>query len=367
MSPELIYRIGLTMIPGVGAKLAKNLVAHCGSAEAVFREKKQALAKVPGIGEKGAKSIAQQEVLLQAEEEIRFIEKEGVTPIYFLDENYPRRLKLCEDGPLMLFYQGNADLNKRQVIAIVGTRNATEYGKQFCASFMKDLKQYNPLVISGLAYGIDSAAHKDSLQNGIPTVAVLGHGLDRIYPATNRKLAEKMKENGGLLTEFISGTNPDRENFPKRNRIVAGISDAVIVVEAAKKGGALITAEIANSYNRDVFAVPGRLGDTFSEGCNWLIRTNKAAMIESVNDLQYILGWEQQESMNREAQTKLFVELEGVEKQIFDQLNANGQKMELDLLCMKLEMPVGKVLPSLMSLELKNLVKSLPGRLYALQ
>lgn len=363
----MIFRIGLTLIPGVGDKLAKSLIAHCGSAEAVFSEKKQVLEKIPGIGAKSARGIAGQNVLQRAEEELKFIDRENLRALYFLDEDYPRRLKLCEDGPVMLYYKGNADLNKRQVIAVVGTRNATEYGRGFCANFIRDLKEFNPLMISGLAYGIDAAAHKESLQNGIPTVAVLGHGHDRIYPGTHRSLAEKMQENGGLLTEFLSGTNPDRENFPKRNRIVAGISDAVVVVEAAKKGGALITAEIANSYNRDVFAVPGRLGDTFSEGCNWLIRTNKAAMIESVQDLQYILGWEQQEAAAQNQQTELFPELEGLEKQIYEQLSDNGRRMELDRLCMQLSVPVGKVLPSLMAMELKNMVKCLPGRVYALQ
>lgn len=350
----------------MGDKIAKTLIAHCGGAEAVFREKKYALEKIPGIGKKSAQNISEHTVLQKAEEEIRFMEKYKVRALYYLDGDYPRRLKLCEDGPVMLYYKGTADLNKRQVIAIVGTRNATSYGKQFCQDFIAGLKPFNPVIISGLAYGIDSCAHKQSLKNGLPTVGVLAHGHDRLYPQANAALADKMLENGGLLTEFLSGTNPDRENFPKRNRIVAGISDAVIVVEAAKRGGALITAEIANSYNRDVFAVPGNLGSTFSEGCNFLIKTNKAALLTAPEDLKYILGWEESVKHAKPSQTALFQELEGLQKKIWHNLNNAGGKQELDRLCLELKEPVGKVLQHLMTMELNGLVKSYPGKVYSL-
>ncbi len=365
MEKELLYRIAITLIPGVGDRIAKTLIAHCGSARAVFEERKAVLQKIPGIGSRAAKNIAGQEVLGLAEEEMRFIERKGVQPLYFLDADYPRRLKLCEDGPVMLYYRGNSDLNKQQSIAIVGTRNATEYGKGFCEKFIADLKPFNPLIVSGLAYGIDVHAHKQALQCGLPTVAVLAHGHDRIYPSLHTNTAMDMLQNGGLLTEFLSGTNPDRENFPKRNRIVAGIADAVVVVEAARKGGALITAEIANSYNRDVFAVPGNLGQTFSEGCNHLIKINKAALIEGVEDLKYILGWEEQKGENGHTQTELFVELDGVENDLW-QLLSTDRKMELQGICFRLNLPVHKTLQHLMSLELKGLVRCLPGKVYAI-
>ncbi len=366
MENELLHRVALTLIPGVGDKIAKTLIAHCGSAQAVFTEKRSVLEKIPGIGTKASKNISSQEVFSRAETELKFIEAKDVTPLFYLDEDYPRRLKMCEDGPLMLYYRGNANLNKQQVVAIVGTRNATEYGRDFCEKFIAELKPYNPLIISGLAYGIDVYAHKQALKCGLPTVAVLAHGHDRIYPSTHKSVAMDMLENGGLLTDYLSETNPDRENFPKRNRIVAGISDAVVVVEAAKKGGALITADIANSYNRDVFAVPGNLGNSFSEGCNLLIKQNKAALITGAADLRYILGWEEQQAAETASQTKLFVELGEGEKQVWDLLSISG-KEELDTLCIKLKLPVSKVLQHLMSLELKGLVKSQPGKVYSLR
>lgn len=364
LESQRIFQIGISLIPGVGDKVAKTLIAHCGSAEAVFKEKKTALLKISGIGSKVAESVSTQSVLSRAEEEWNFVQKNDITPIFYLEPEYPQRLKLCEDGPVMIYYKGNADLNKRQIIAIVGTRNATSYGIDFCKDFIEEMKPFNPLVISGLAYGIDITAHKESLKNGIPTIGVLAHGLDRVYPSLHRKVADQMLQNGGLLTEFISETNPDRENFPKRNRIVAGISDAVIVVEAAKKGGALITAEIANSYNREVFAVPGNLGSPFSEGCNNLIKTNKAAMITSVMDLGYILGWEQEEK--KVIQPQLFLELEGIEKQIADLLRERGGREELDKICLLLKIPVSKALRHLMGLELKGVVKNEPGKVYSL-
>ena len=353
-------------VPGVGDKLAKNLIAYCGSARAVFEERKTALKKIPGIGSKAAAGFSDTSVLTRAEEELEFILKHSIRPLFYLDEDYPKRLKLCEDGPINLFFRGNVQLNKRHALAMVGTRNATSYGLEFCEWFIRDLKGFNPLIVSGLAYGIDAQCHKMALHNGIPTVGVLGHGLDRIYPQLHTRLAGQMEENGGLLTEFLSGTNPDRENFPKRNRIVAGICDAVIVVEAAKSGGALITAEIANTYNREVFAVPGRLGHSFSEGCNHLIKTHRAALIEKVDDLKYILGWEE-EAPKQPQQQELFVELVGVEQEIWKSLQMAGGKQELTSLCLSLNLPVNKALQSLMNLELRGLVQSRPGKVYALK
>ncbi|MGB0175715.1 MAG: DNA-processing protein DprA [Owenweeksia sp.] len=367
MNSDLLYRIGLTLIKGVGSVNAKSLIAHCGSAEAVFREKKNVLLKIPGIGEKSAKSISGQEILARAEEELQFMDREKITPLYYLDKAYPRRLKLCEDGPIMLYQKGATSLNEQKVLAMVGSRNATTYGKSFCQDFVRNLQPFQPIVVSGLAYGIDIASHKAALHYELPTVAVLGHGLDTIYPSLHRKTTEKIVADGGsLLSEFISGTAPDRENFPKRNRIIAGMSDAVIVVEAARKGGALITAEIANTYNRDVFAVPGRLGDAFSEGCNFLIKTNKAALISSVADLQYILGWEQK-TVKAEPQGSLFIEMDEPEKKLHGILSEAAGKVELDQIGYKAGWPVSKVLTVLMALELKGVIKSHPGKTYTLR
>lgn len=330
----------------------------------MFAEKSHIIKKIPGVGPKLGSSINLSSVIDRAEEEVKFMEEHGIRGLFFLDEDYPRRLKMCEDGPLLLYYKGNADFNKRQVIAIVGTRNATEYGKSVCEQFLEDIKPFNPLIISGLAYGIDICAHREALKQGLPTVAVLGHGMDRIYPQLHSGIAKQMCENGGLLTEFMSGTNPDRENFPKRNRIVAGISDAIIVVEAGAKGGALITAEIANSYNREVFAVPGRLNSPFSEGCNQLIKTNKAALISSVADLKYILGWEE-ENIKHGKQASLFVELSDEEKPIYDFL-CGKEKQHLDSMCLQLRLPVSKALQLLMQMELRGIVKSYPGKTFGL-
>ena len=282
----LLYQIGLTLLPGVGDVLGKKLVAYCGGVEEVFRQSRKSLEKIPGIGVKLVDSIVNQKVLFRAEEEIRFIEKYNITPLFYLDKKYPARLKNCDDGPIMLFFKGNADMNVARVVSMVGTRKATDYGKSVCEKIIEDLKAYGILVISGLAYGIDTCAHRAALEQNLMTVAVLGHGLDMIYPYLNRHLAEKMVDQGGLLTEFMSKTKPDRENFPRRNRIIAGLADATIVIEAAKTGGALITAEIANSYSRDVFSVPGRIGDPWSEGCNSLIKTNKAALVQRAADVR---------------------------------------------------------------------------------
>lgn len=361
------YQIALSKIPGVGAILAKQLIAHCGSAEQVFNTKPQDLHKIGGIGPKTTAALRDKKALITAEKEIAFAEKENIKVFSYLDDKYPNRLKNCEDGPIILFQKGDINLNAKRVIAVVGTRNATATGLNFCEKFIDDLAQLNVIVISGLAYGIDACAHKEALKNQVPTAAVLAHGLDKIYPSLHKQMANQMLEQGGgWLTEHCSGTNPDRENFPKRNRIVAGISDAIVVVEAAKKGGALITAEIANGYNRDVFAVPGRLEDIYSEGCNKLIKAHKAALITGIEDLSYLLGWEKNENIRQE-QT-LFVSLTEPEQQIFDTLNsAVDKQLALDVLCFKLKMPVGKILSTLMGLELKGLVKNYPGKLYALQ
>jgi DNA processing protein len=361
----LLYQIGLTLLPGVGDVLGKKLVAYCGGVEAVFKQKKKALEKIPGIGQKLVNAILSQNVLVRAEEEIKFIEDNNIIPLFYLEKKYPTRLKNCVDSPIMLYLKGNADLNVPKVISIVGTRKATEYGKEICEKIVRDLKAQNVLGISGLAYGIDTCAHKASLDNNLKTIAVLGHGLDRIYPYLNTSLSTKILDYGGLLSEFMSKTKPDRENFPKRNRIIAGLADGTLVIEAAKSGGALITANIANSYNRDVFGIPGRIGDTWSEGCNHLIKTNQAHLVQSAKDISYIMGWQRANEVKPKIQRELFIELSPEEEKITDVLRMEDS-MGIDDICLKTEMPTSKVAATLLNLEFQGLVRALPGKVFKL-
>ena len=358
---ETLYNIGLTLLPGIGDKLGKTLVEFCGSAEAVFKEKKRNLEKIPDIGRITAQKIVSQDVLKRAEEELYFIEKHRIQTLFFKDSNYPRRLLHCLDSPLMLYFKGNANLNAEKIVSMVGTRKCTDYGRQMIAQLLADLKDENVLVISGLAYGIDTFAHQIALENQLTTVGVLGHGLDRIYPHQNRNLAKRMLENGGLLTDFLSNTNPDAVNFPSRNRIIAGLSDATIVIEAARHGGALITADIANSYSRDVFAVPGRLSDERSEGCNFLIKTNKAALIESAQDIRYLLNWDLEQNTKKAIQKKLFIELPDDQHVVFEALQ-NHPEAIIDELCDLLKLPLSKLSAILLQLEIAGIVEVLPGK-----
>lgn len=367
MNNQLLHNIAITCLPNIGAITAKKLIAYCGSAEKVFSEKKTALEKIPGIGKMNVQHIfSNKKVALEmAEKELKFIEKNKIVPFFFLDEAYPKRLTHCEDSPIVLYTKGNINLNAEKVISVVGTRNATDYGKEFCEKLIADLTPHQPLIVSGLAFGIDICAHKVAMQHQLPTVAALAHGLDRIYPNQHGIIAKQMQENGGIISEFKHKTNPDRENFPKRNRIVAGIADLTIVVESSKKGGSLITADLANQYNRDVFALPGRLNDEYSEGCNWLIKTNKAALIQSAKDIEYIMGWQATTDKKIASQTKLFVELSDEEKTIANVLSATD-KMAIDNIALKAEFPMSKTAALLLSLEFNGVVKSYPGKMYKL-
>ncbi len=366
----LQYQIALTLIPGIGSVLAKNLISYCGSAEAVFKEKEKSLLKIPEIGTVLASQIINKrdDALHLAEDECRFVLKNNIRHLFYTEKDYPQRLKNCNDAPVLIFYSGNINFNAGKVIGIVGTRNATDYGKNFCDKLIEDLKIHtNMVIVSGLAYGIDIGAHKAALKNNISTVAVLAHGLDRIYPPAHSNIAGKMLENGGLATEFLSGTNPDKENFPKRNRIVAGMCDAIIVVEAAQKGGALITASIANSYNRDVFALPGRINDTYSEGCNYLIKSNQADLITGATDLEYKMGWEKIEGKQKpkNLQRQLMLELLPEEQMLVGFLNEKG-KQDIDTISINAGVQVSKIASTLLSLEFKGIVKALPGKVYEL-
>ncbi len=362
---DLLYQISITRIPGIGDVLAKNLISYCGGVKEVFKQSKHKLLRVPGIGEKLADAIVSYRNFESAKTEVDFIEKHKIKPLFYLDEEYPSRLKHFQDAPTMLYYLGNADLNNDKVIGIVGTRNASEYGRTFVEQLVNNLAETGCLILSGLAFGIDVHAHKSALKHKLPTVGVLAHGLDRIYPHSHQNTAKKMLMHGGLLTEFPSNTNPDRENFPKRNRIVAGLCDVLIVVETAEKGGAMITAEIANSYNKDVMAVPGKVSDYFSAGCNKLIRQNKASLITCADDLFYLMGWQSQKTVKPVKQKKLPVDLSQEKITILDFIRKKV-RVGIDDIAFDLQMDSGNLSLTLLDLEFSGLIRSLPGKFFEL-
>ncbi|NQV74598.1 MAG: DNA-protecting protein DprA [Bacteroidetes bacterium] len=362
---SLFHQIALSCLPGIGSVLARNLLSYFGNEEEVFKAKGQHLEKVPGIGPKTLELIMNHEVFKLSEAELKFIDKYKIKPLFLTDGDYPKRLRNCADAPVMLYFKGNADLNKSKIVSVVGTRNATDYGREICKNLIANLQVYDPLIVSGLAYGIDGAAHKESLKLEIPTIGVLAHGLDRIYPAQHRSMAEKMLDCGGLLTEFMSGTIPAPENFPKRNRIIAGLSDLTIVVEASIKGGALITAELANSYNRDVFAFPGRINDEFSLGCNFLIKTHRANLITKVEDIEYIMGWSRDNEVSAKPQLSLLLNLSADEQIIADVLSSKGS-VAVDELSFLTGLQQSRLAVTILGMEMKGNIISLPGKVYKL-
>jgi DNA processing protein len=360
----LIYKIALTLVKSVGHITAKNLLAHFGDAESIFKASKADLMQVTGVGLATATQLLETEALRDAGNQLKFLEKHKIQVLFFTDHSYPRRLRDCPDAPILLYYKGTADLNHPRIVSIVGTRRATEYGKMLCRQLAETLRPYNVLIVSGLAYGIDVAAHKESLANEIQTIGVLGHGLDRIYPHLHKGIAHKMLQQGGLLTEFPLDTIPDKENFPKRNRIIAGISDVTVVVEATSKGGALITADIAGSYNRDVFAFPGRTTDEYSQGCNFLIKTNRAGLLNHARDLVYYLGWEDTLVKPLSNQLKLPVGLSAEELSIVQVLQQAPAMV--DEIAIKTALQQSKLAIHLLSLEIQGVLTSLPGNVYRL-
>ena len=367
MQDEQIYTLALTRIPGLGLMGAYNLMRTLGSASAIFQQRKNLKELIPEVSDKLIKALDCPEAFQRAEEELIFAEKNQIQCLTLNDAAYPSRLRECEDAPLALFYRGNTSLNALRIVSMVGTRHATPYGEEICHSFVRDLADLCPdvLIVSGLAYGIDIQAHKAALQHGFPTIGVLAHGLDRIYPAVHRKTAVSMMDQGGLLTEFMSGTNPDRQNFVKRNRIVAGMSDATIVIESAAKGGALITAELAESYHRDCFAFPGRTTDIYSKGCNELIRNNRASLILSAEDFVQAMGWNT--SSNQVPQTvqrELFPDLNEEEKRIVCLLQQHSEGIQINLLVVEANIPIHQMSALLFELEMKGVVRALAGGVY---
>ena len=363
MNNHLLYEVALTLVPGIGDVNGKKLVAYCGGAEAVFCEKKKTLSRIPGIGEKTIESIMSQNVLSRAELELDFTEKHGIRILYYLNSDYPKRLQHCYDSPMILYCKGHTDFNVDKVVGIVGTRNVTDYGKIMTDKIVSELLDDDVLVVSGLAYGVDTCAHNASVKNGLKTAAVLAHGLHTIYPPVNRNLAKKMLECGGcLLTEQLSGVDPDKENFPKRNRIVAGMVDCPIVVESASKGGALITAEIANAYDREVFAVPGRIGDVYSAGCNNIIKDNKANILLDVSDLRSIMRWDESKKVVAK-QMRLFREFNDEEKLVM-KLFEESDVVYLDKIITETLLSPTKIASILLSLEFDGILTALPGKRY---
>lgn len=364
MEAEVLYKIALTMIPKVGAVTARNLISYCGGLEAVFRARKKELCYVPGVGEVLANHILHSNALELAEQELNYLQKEGVRPIFYLDQDYPDRLRPYLDSPILLYYKGQQDLNALRMVAVIGTRKPSPYGLHLCEELIAGLQAYQVVTVSGLAYGVDVAAHRKSLACQMPTIGVLAHGLQHIYPASHRQIARQMAVEGGLLTEYSSQMLPKREHFPMRNRIVAGLCDALVVVETGKQGGSMITAQFANDYNKDVFAFPGRAKDTHAAGGHHLIKTHRAALIEEAEDLAYIMGWSA-EKQGPGVQQQLFTELSADEKLVVDLLRRN-EAASIDKLTYQSRMTGSCMAAVLLNLEFKGMIRSLPGKRYML-
>ncbi len=365
MSEQLKYQIAIALIQGIGPKLAKNLIAYVGDEREIFSQSFNALTKIPGIGITLARAIKSADVLARAEREVDFIIKHNIQPLYFTSDNYPQRLTFCEDAPVLLYAKGNINLDCRKILGVVDTRKASVDARMNCEKLIEDLSVRYPdvAIVSGLAYGIDVCAHRAALKYGLSTYGVMAHGLDRIYPSVHRNTARLMLDNGGLITEFVAETNPDRHNFVKRNRIVAGLVDGLVMVESGIKGGAIITARIAESYNRDVMAFPGNPKEELSKGGNYLIKKNIAALIEQIEDLEYALGWES-EGVEKVAQASLFHSFNTKEEEVLYNLILENKELTANELCVKSGISVSKVSASMLSLEFAGLIKCLPGNTF---
>lgn len=364
MNQNRLSLLALHFIPGIGDRLVRQLISYCGSAENVFKTPRGKLLKIPGVGAVTAQSVVKGKPFELAEREIGLAEAAGVRLVFFSDNDYPSRLKVLNDAPSLLYRKGNLDLDQPKTVAIVGTREATRYGREQVERLIQGLKPHAPLIVSGLAYGIDIHAHKQAVKHKVPTVGIMGSGIDVIYPSSHAQTVQSMLELGGIVTENPFGTQPDAHNFPARNRIIAGLSDALIVVEAAERGGALITANIANSYNKDVFACPGNIGQSHSEGCNNLIKTNKASLITDVKDLEYMMNWDVNSAVPEKEATIAIADFEGDEQSIIQALSHAEGQLSLDELSWKLNLSLGQLASALLGLELKGAIRSLPGKMY---
>lgn len=361
---KLLSILRLQKTKSVGDIIAKKLIASVGDEESIFKESITTLSKIHGIGKASLKSLKDESVLKKAEKELNYIKKAKLSYSYFLDDDYPENLKHCIDGPILFFYDGNVNFANQKMISIVGTRNVTRYGKEVCKQLIEGLKPYNPTIVSGFAYGVDIEAHKIAMDLGLQTIGVLAHGFEQIYPKVHKKYVHRMNENGGFISEFWHDEDPLRENFLRRNRIVAGLSKATIIIESAAKGGSLVTADIANSYDRDVFAVPGKINDLMSKGCNNLINQNRAHLLQSSDDIVKMLNWDVKHR-SKPKQQKLFTELTEQERKIYSYLRENSEQL-LDVIALETQIPIFQLASILLQMELKGVVKPLPGKLFQL-
>lgn len=358
---EIIATLRLQRVPKIGDVLAKKLILACGSPSAIFIDKKKHLMKIDGIGGWTISDLWDMTHLEAAEAEWEFIRRHGIQFRYFQDPDYPELLRNCPDGPILLFYEGEIDLENKRILSVVGTRNMTRFGGEFCETFMDEIAPLDPVIISGMAFGVDICAQRAAMENGLQTIGCLAHGLNQIYPKQHAQYAQKIRSNGGFMTEFWSTSQPDRENFLRRNRIIAGLSHATLVIESAERGGSLVTADLAFGYNRDVFAVPGRPSDLCSVGCNTLIKKQKAQMITSASELIYFMGWDLPQSKATGKQHTMFPDLDVVEQKIYDYLNTTGRQ-PADSIALSCDLPVFKVAAILLNMEMKGVIKPLPGK-----
>jgi DNA processing protein len=363
MSQEnLYYELALLRVEGVGDIMAKKLLTHFGTAENVLNAKSSQLAAIDGVGTVLLNNFKDKSIFEKAKQELDFIQKNEIEVLGFKDNNYPERLKHCIDGPVLLFSSGNINLKNRKIISIVGTRQITSYGTEFCRKLIEDLAPLDPIIVSGFAYGVDIVAHQLAMDHDLQTIGVVAHGLNQIYPKPHKKYVAKMEQNGGFMTEFWSTSNPDKENFVRRNRIVAGMTEATIVIESADRGGSLITANMANDYNRDVFAVPGRVTDKYSQGCNNLIKTQKANVLTCAADLIYNLNWDIKKE-SKPVQKQLFVTLEDDEQKVYDYLLKTGKEL-MDMIALNCDFPIYRISGLLLNMELKGVIRPLPGKMF---
>jgi len=360
---EIIAILRLQSIPNIGDVTAKKIIRHCGNPTAIFRYKKQDLLQIDGIGLHTIKYLHETFYLEVAQKEYEYIKKENIACVYFLDDDYPQQLMHAIDGPLLLFKRGAINIKNKRLVSVVGTRKITSYGSAFCEKFIEEIAPLNPVIVSGFAYGVDICIQRLAVKYGLQTIGCLAHGLNQIYPKTHAKYMADIEKNGGFYTEFKSTSTPERKNFLKRNRIIAGMSEATVVIESAQKGGSLVTADIANSYNKDVFAVPGRAQDKYSIGCNNLIKQQKAHMLTSAADLIYLLGWQLDERKTKTIQKQLFVNLDETEEKIHLYLQTAGKQL-LDVIALECNLPIFKVSSTLLTMEMKGVIKPLPGKLF---
>jgi DNA processing protein len=360
---KLLAILRLQKSRAIGDVLAKKLIIKVGDVEQIFREKSNSLLSINGIGSHAITHLFDKKNIELAEQELAYIQKNKIAYSYFLEDTYPKNLLNCIDSPILLFTDGNINLNNNKIISIVGTRNMSSYGRDFCNKLIEELAEFNPIIVSGFAYGVDICAHKAAVKHKLQTIAVLAHGFEQIYPKVHKKYINEVNENGGFITEFWHEEDPLRENFLKRNRIVAGISKAIIVIESAEKGGSLVTADIANSYNRDVFALPGRVTDVYSKGCNNLIKSNQAHLLTSSKDVIKMLNWDVSVKPKKAIQKQLFIELNVSEQTIYDYLLNNGKQL-LDIIAIDCNIPLFQLSSTLLQMELKGIINPLPGKLF---